>query len=768
MTGTFRSIVFLSLFTAVFSTLMFFCPGRAPALYQWTDEDGQVHFTDYPPTSTQDVRVIDEPSGQPREETDAAAVTGVSVVDDVLRSLRAGRVEEITRTFRFFEDIRKPEEIALQKERIVLLPKMVFERFGRPGPFEWKKPAKNYRHLSIVYSAYASQWKTADCRFLFYDLTTRLGQRRIPAVFRISTCTEGDRTWLKDLAVGLDDSGGTLAGDVRRFRADYKKALANIRVPAGTRPATGSFVRDTSRPVTREGRVAQDRPKTVPAKPIPREDADAAKKTEPRRTEQPVTPAMAPAVTPVPTGITIPSGPGMDSFINDLLGPVVFWVGVIGGTVLGLIVGVILFFYLLWSLSLYLICRKREVGGAWLAWLPVIKVFPMTRAGGRPWWWAVLIALPWLAPATGDLTVVAALAGILVLVSVVLFVIVWFGISDRFGLNKWLGLLLIVPVAQIVYPCYLAFRTEPDGAGVRRLRPAFLTVVVLLVATAAAAAFVPAVLQRTVGTLSSSAFTLTPSPADTTERPEILREGAPIAVVSVEEYDRALRNAAVASGAEGFTPAGPAALRLDEFWESPDDPHVWIKTRLAPLPNMGTELLVVRVHIENVTATDGRDVYARDHNLETEFFEKVHAGAPRPGQDYVESIRDVHLVPGTVETDVAGVEGAILVEFPRGVKRLTFNRTEIGGEQHAHGLSVVVSAVGPSEVVLELKGELDRYVLTRAFNAEGAELASTGGGSFGTDKQKSMSRAFAGKIETFEVLVAEGRQERRFPFTLGR
>jgi len=183
---------------------------------------------------------------------------------------------------------------------------------------------------------------------------------------------------------------------------------------------------------------------------------------------------------------------------------------------------------------------------------------------------------------------------------------------------------------------------------------------------------------------------------------------------------------------------------------------------------MGTELLVVRVHIENVTATDGRDVYARDHNLETEFFEKVHAGAPRPGQDYVESIRDVHLVPGTVETDVAGVEGAILVEFPRGVKRLTFNRTEIGGEQHAHGLSVVVSAVGPSEVVLELKGELDRYVLTRAFNAEGAELASTGGGSFGTDKQKSMSRAFAGKIETFEVLVAEGRQERRFPFTLGR
>ena len=104
--------------------------------------------------------------------------------------------------------------------------------------------------------------------------------------------------------------------------------------------------------------------------------------------------------------------------------------------------------YVFTSFCLHTIARKTNTEHAWLAWIPIANLYLVCRIAGRPWWWLLLFFIP--------------------IVNIVVGVIVWMGIAEARDKNKWLGILMIVPIANLVMLGYLAFSgegTQARGAG---------------------------------------------------------------------------------------------------------------------------------------------------------------------------------------------------------------------------------------------------------------------------------------------------------------
>ncbi len=99
------------------------------------------------------------------------------------------------------------------------------------------------------------------------------------------------------------------------------------------------------------------------------------------------------------------------------------------------VIGVALYFYN--AMCLYEIALKLRAHSAWLAWIPLANLYLLVRLGERPEWWLAFYAFP--------------------LVGSVVDVILWMRISQRRGRPDWLGILMFVPVANLVVPGILAF-----------------------------------------------------------------------------------------------------------------------------------------------------------------------------------------------------------------------------------------------------------------------------------------------------------------------
>ncbi len=114
----------------------------------------------------------------------------------------------------------------------------------------------------------------------------------------------------------------------------------------------------------------------------------------------------------------------------------------------GLFAGFMMFFlaigialYIYFSLCLFLIAKKLNVPAPWTAWIPVVNLWTFVSAAGKPWWWILLLFIP----------IVNAIVGIYL----------WMCITENMGRSKWLGLLMLVPVANLVLLGILAFsKTE--------------------------------------------------------------------------------------------------------------------------------------------------------------------------------------------------------------------------------------------------------------------------------------------------------------------
>lgn len=164
----------------------------------------------------------------------------------------------------------------------------------------------------------------------------------------------------------------------------------------------------------------------VPAKP------ESAPQPAPKPPQQ-VTPQFPPPMKQPPVSI-----PGMGT-------------GLIGGILAGvglffLILGIAI--YLFTSYCLYRIAVRLNVPAAWTAWVPVVHLWTIVAAAGKPWWWLLLLFVP--------------------LVNIFIGIYLWLCITENLGHNKWLGL-LVIPLG-VFFIAYLAFAKysapAPSSGGV--------------------------------------------------------------------------------------------------------------------------------------------------------------------------------------------------------------------------------------------------------------------------------------------------------------
>lgn len=94
-------------------------------------------------------------------------------------------------------------------------------------------------------------------------------------------------------------------------------------------------------------------------------------------------------------------------------------------------------FFIYFSVCLFFIAKKLHITAPWTAFVPVVNLWTLVTAAGKPWWWILLLIIP--------------IANIFVWISL------WMSISENIGKNKWLGLLVLVPFVSFIFMGVLAF-----------------------------------------------------------------------------------------------------------------------------------------------------------------------------------------------------------------------------------------------------------------------------------------------------------------------
>jgi hypothetical protein len=100
--------------------------------------------------------------------------------------------------------------------------------------------------------------------------------------------------------------------------------------------------------------------------------------------------------------------------------------------------------YLYFSLCLFLIARKLNVAGAWMAWVPILQVFTFISCAHKPVWWFLLLLVP--------------------IVNFFITIYLWMSIAENLGREKWFALLMLVPVVNLIYMGVLAFSKQQTAS----------------------------------------------------------------------------------------------------------------------------------------------------------------------------------------------------------------------------------------------------------------------------------------------------------------
>ena len=122
--------------------------------------------------------------------------------------------------------------------------------------------------------------------------------------------------------------------------------------------------------------------------------------------------------------------------VPDLFGPLI----AIGAFLI--VIGLVVYVYM--ALVLMTIAKKTKTKNAWLAWIQIANIYLMTQVGGISGWWTALLAAG-LIPIVGSI------------VLVVLSVYLWWKIAEARHRPGWWGILMILPVVNLVLMGVLAW-----------------------------------------------------------------------------------------------------------------------------------------------------------------------------------------------------------------------------------------------------------------------------------------------------------------------
>jgi hypothetical protein len=122
--------------------------------------------------------------------------------------------------------------------------------------------------------------------------------------------------------------------------------------------------------------------------------------------------------------------------------------------------------YIFFAYCLQRIAFKSRVSNTWRAYVPYLSEFLLYDVAGISYTWFLLSVIPLittiLAYIGGTdgvklLVVISPFLKIISFANLALAVYIWMRISERLGKSMWLGFLMIVPIANIILPVYLAF-----------------------------------------------------------------------------------------------------------------------------------------------------------------------------------------------------------------------------------------------------------------------------------------------------------------------
>jgi hypothetical protein len=132
---------------------------------------------------------------------------------------------------------------------------------------------------------------------------------------------------------------------------------------------------------------------------------------------------------------------------------------------LATILGLFLLLQLAFCYALQTIADKQELSHGWMAWVPLLQIYPLVRAGGSSiQQFLVLLGVGVVAALA--MVLLGPVGGLLFLGwgvwVLVYFVQLFWCIAEKRGLSGWVGLLAFLPVVNLFAYLYIAFH---DGAG---------------------------------------------------------------------------------------------------------------------------------------------------------------------------------------------------------------------------------------------------------------------------------------------------------------
>lgn len=102
-------------------------------------------------------------------------------------------------------------------------------------------------------------------------------------------------------------------------------------------------------------------------------------------------------------------------------------------------------YYIYTSFALMTIAKKTNTPNSWLAWIPIGNLFLMTQIAKVPWWVMLLFLLAFI-PVIGAL------------IAVGLLIFLYWKISEARNMPGWLGILMIIPVVNLIIIGILAWK----------------------------------------------------------------------------------------------------------------------------------------------------------------------------------------------------------------------------------------------------------------------------------------------------------------------
>ncbi len=745
-------------------------PGNTLAkIYVWRDSKQGIHLSNRPPPEAFDTQKIR--NYPPKEQQQAASSVDNQdvqrVVETVETAFRNNDVDLLMQVYAVPGGTPNEREERVAKDAVAHSLQKFFEAFGVPGKFaaipEEELPQQFLQDELIP----------RGCTPSFRGFSFPFSKSNATGLVFLTICGTGQEARLVSFNYDLKDP-----------TPEQQKIFADITSETLKQVAAQLQQQSVSQPKQQPAPPVSNKFSKQPA-PVKHGQLGAGKKT-PTKSGQPFQGIGAlPGMQQHQGSVSLPGGqpPGMDPFA------VAQMAGMFTGMTMVIQLAVSLLFYFFTSLCLYLIARKTGTDGAWLAWVPLLQIFPMIQSAGIAWWWGLVL---YFAPIP---LMFIPLLGVVVMVAwfvalVVFFAIVWMRICERLGMNKWLGLVMFVPLFNVVLMALLAFNSESSGpvvplksiVGRTVLAYVLATVVLctvtylyvmplvegLLLQTARMHNFTMPGVAKQMPAVRPPAQSVPQQKQQATASEKRAHPAKPEALLDAAYYESLFKQKAPDFSDDSFekgrpqTCVGPACVLLSNFWEQ-QEPHVWLKVRIPDVPYM-TLLDSSTLLLSDVISKNGKNVYDANSSFESEHFLNLRFTKQSGG--YLEAIRDVHLLPGTKETDLKSVRGELQFRFPLNVRNTEFVPKDAGQSRTTADLQITLEELNGNSAKIQIVGDIDRYIGVKAFGASGNELEAGGSSSMTSENKKVDSYSFQGDIAVLKVFVAEKILSKSYAFLL--